>query len=186
MGDRGCDRNMLRNVLRLTITDLERGTASIVQTLHRVRGQGMMFLPPKSAKGRRAIALDEDTVKLLKCHRAAQAESRLRLGEVYEDNGLVFAGPLGKPLDPSVLTRTWERLARKAGLGPVRLHDLRHFHATMLLRQGVHPKVVQERLGHATISVTLDTYSHVVPGMQQAAAEAFAQAMNGVSARRGS
>lgn len=170
--------------LRWQDVDMERGAASIVQTLHRVNGQGIVVLPPKSAKGRRAIALDQHTVALLRRHRTAQAERRLRLGDVYQNNGLVFAGPLGKPLDPATLTHVWQRVARKSGLSGVRLHDLRHFHATMLLSQGVHPKVVQERLGHATISITLDTYSHVVPGMQEAAAEAFAQAMNGVAVRR--
>lgn len=89
----------------------------------------------------------------------------------------MFPGPLGDPLDPSVLTRNFEKLARKAGLTRVRLHDLRHFHATLLLQTGTHPKIVQERLGHSSISITLDTYSHVVPGLQEQAAITFAAAM---------
>ena len=88
-----------------------------------------------------------------------------------------FAGPLGDLLDPSVFTRNFEKLAAEAGLPKTRLHDLRHFHATLLLREGTHPKVVQERLGHSQISITLDTYSHVVPGLQEKAATTFAEAM---------
>ena len=83
----------------------------------------------------------------------------------------------GGPQDPSVLTHTFERLSKKAGVKGVRLHDLRHFHASILLQMQVHPKVVQERLGHATISITLDTYSHLIPSMQADAADAFAGAM---------
>jgi integrase len=91
--------------------------------------------------------------------------------------GLVFPNVLGGPLDPSVLTRNFEKLVRNVGLTNVRLHDLRYFHATLLLKAGTHPKIVQERLGHSSIMVTLDTYSHVVPGLQEKAASGFAKAM---------
>jgi len=101
----------------------------------------------------------------------------VELNGAYEDLGLVFPGPLGGLLDPSVLTRTFEKLVKRMGLVNVRLHDLRHFHATMLLQQGANPKIVQERLGHSSFTITMDAYSHVVPGLQEQAAKIFASAM---------
>lgn len=157
--------------------DLERGIVSVVRTLQRVSGAGLIFQPPKSAKGKRLIYLDSDTIAVLREHEGSQLLRKMELGPAYEDNHLVFPGPLGRPLDPSVLTHTFERLTRQAGFKGIRLHDLRHFHATLLLREGVHPKVVQERLGHSTIVLTLDTYSHVVPGLQERAAQTFAEAL---------
>ena len=121
--------------------------------------------------------LDDATVEVLRTHRVQQLESRLQLGSLWTDYGLVFPGIRGLPLDPPAFSRSWKTLVAKAGFQNVRLHDLRHFHATLLLKEGTHPKVVQERLGHANISVTLDTYSHVVPSMQTEAASVFAEAM---------
>ena len=89
----------------------------------------------------------------------------------------MFPGSLGGPIDPSVLTRTFEKLVRRIDLTATRLHDLRHFHATLLLQQGTNPKVVQERLGHSSFAITMDTYSHVAPGLQKQAAQDFALAM---------
>ena len=86
---------------------------------------------------------------------------------------LVFAYPDGSPLDPSTVTHAFGKLIKKAGLPHIRFHDLRHTHATLMLKGGVHPKIVSERLGHANIGITLDTYSHVVPGLQEAAALRF-------------
>ena len=157
--------------------DLENGTASIVQSLQRVGRTGLRFLPPKSTKSRRSIALDEDTVEMLRSHRGGQILTMAQLGSAYEDNGLVFPGPMGKPLDPATLTRNFEKLARRAGKRHVRLHDLRHFHASLLLKAGVHLKVVQERLGHSSIAITADTYSHVAPSLQREAADVFARDM---------
>ncbi|HEX2469205.1 MAG TPA: site-specific integrase [Candidatus Limnocylindrales bacterium] len=91
----------------------------------------------------------------------------------YQDRDLVFATGIGTPLEPGNVLRTWRRIVTKAGLPGLRIHDLRHGHATLMLGQGVHPKVVSERLGHASINITLDTYSHVLPGLQAAAAEAL-------------
>jgi len=80
---------------------------------------------------------------------------------------------VGKPLLPDSITQAWRKLARRTGLKGIRLHDARHTHASLMLKQGIHPKIVQERLGHASIQITLDTYSHVAPGLQQAAANRF-------------
>ena len=90
-----------------------------------------------------------------------------------QDDDLVFSKPDGKPLLPDSITVAWRNLARRSGLKGIRLHDARHTHASLLLKQGVHPKIVQERLGHASIAITLDTYSHVAPGLQQQAANGF-------------
>ena len=86
---------------------------------------------------------------------------------------MVFSNPDGTPLRPNSITRCFKNLAESIGLKGVRLHDLRHTHATLMLRQGVHPKIVSERLGHSSIAITLDTYSHILPGLQEAAARKF-------------
>jgi len=172
----GCRRGEILG-LRWEDVDLDRSQISIVQTVQRVKGQGIIFEPPKSSKSRRLIVLDDATVEVLRTHRVQQLESRLQLGSLWTEYGLVFPGSRGLPLDPPAFSRNWKTLVAKAGFQNVRLHDLRHFHATLLLKEGTHPKVVQERLGHANISVTLDTYSHVVPSMQTEAASVFAEAM---------
>jgi integrase len=118
----------------------------------------------------RTIAIDPETVALLKSHSAAQAQERLRAGELWFETGRVFADELGESLRPGKVSQTFDRRVRRAGLGPLRLHDLRHTHASHLLQAGVHPKVVQERLGHSSIAITLDIYSHLAPGMQEDAA----------------
>ena len=112
-------------------------------------------------------------------HKALPASPmrQVELDGAYSDQGLTFPGPLGGPIDPSVLTRTFEKLVRRIGLTNTRLHDLRHFHATLLLQQGTNPKVVQERLGHSSFAITMDTYSHVAPGLQKQPARDFALAM---------
>ena len=172
----GCRRGEALG-LRWSDVDLENGTAAIVQSLQRLKGQGLQFQAPKSAKGRRSIALDPGTVDMLRDHRGRRLLYQIELDGVYQDHGLVFSGPLGGPLDPSVLTRNFEKLARKADLPGVRLHDLRHFHATLMLQEGTNPKIVQERLGHSSFAITMDTYSHVAPGLQEQAANNFAVAM---------
>ncbi len=177
----GCRRSEAL-ALRWANVDLERGVVSIVATLQRIYGKGLVFGEPKSAAGRRGIALDAVTVRLLRQHRARQAEHRLKLGSLYEDNGLVFAGPYGKPLDPSVLTHSFGRIATKAGHPHVRLHDLRHAHISGLIAAGVHLKVVQERAGHTSAAFTADVYGHVAPGLQEQAAKAFADLMEKTAA----
>lgn len=89
------------------------------------------------------------------------------------DDDLVFCKYDGKPFLPNTVTHNWIKLVRRSGLKGIRLHDARHTHASLMLKQGIHPKIVQERLGHSSIQITLDTYSHVAPGLQQAAALKF-------------
>jgi integrase len=110
---------------------------------------------------------------VLNKHRKKQELERVMLGKPLTDDDLVFSHLDGKPIRPNTITRAWTILAARAGLKVIRLHDARHSHASIMLKQGIHPKIVQERLGHSTIAITLDTYSHVSPGLQEAAAKRF-------------
>jgi integrase len=127
----------------------------------------------KTRLSRRAIEVSTEAVTGLRAHRKHQLEERLLAGPAYTDRDLVFASSVGTPLEAGTIARTWKRVLAVAGTGHVRWHDLRHAHARLLLRQGVHPKVVSERLGHASVAITLDTYSHVLPGLGAAAAAAL-------------
>lgn len=126
---------------------------------------------PKTAKGRRTVTLDAGTVAALREHRKRQASERLQMGSGWTDNDLVFCHVDGTMLHPERFTRRFSEAVQRLGLPMIRLHDLRHGWATLSLQAGVHPKVVQERLGHANISITLDTYSHVTAGLHDDAAE---------------
>lgn len=172
----GCHRGEAI-ALKWENVDLERCIVSITGAAQRLPGKGIVFQAAKSAPSRRGIALDASTVKMLRAHRGGQLLYQAELGEVYDDQGLVFPGPSGRPLDPSVLTRNFEKLARNAGYRGVRLHDLRHGHAAGLIRVGTHPRVVQERLGHASAAFTMQVYGHVAAGFQAEAAKAFAGLM---------
>ena len=164
--------------LRWSDLDLDGATLSVQQT--RIRGaEGLAYGSPKTAKGRRRIALDAATVVALRAHRRAQAAERLLAGSIWQDEDLVFCRQDGQPLDPDSVSQSFERLGARAGLPRIRLHDARHTAASLLLAAAVHPKVVQERLGHATIATTLDTYSHVLPGLGEDAAERLAAAIDG-------
>jgi integrase len=153
--------------LRWRDVDLDTGRVSIVQTLIGKRELSR----PKTDKGRRNVALDPATVTVLREHRKDQLEERLAWGPAYEDeHDLVFSREDGSPTWPQSLSRAFERHAGDAGMPVIRFHDLRHTHATLALTAGVHPKVVSERLGHANVAITLDTYSHAIPAMQEDAA----------------
>ena len=156
--------------------NLEAARTVIQQSATRVKGQGIVILPPKTSRGRRTIALDPATVDILRAHRGDQLVKQVELDGLYEDHGYVFADQVGRPLDPFILTHTWRRITSKAEVR-CRLHDLRHHHASGLLQANVHPKIVAERLGHSTITMTLDTYTHTVPSLQQQAALDFAEVM---------
>ena len=115
---------------------------------------------------------------MLRQHQRRQVLAKMELNQHWHDNDLVFPNEFGMPLDPATLTRNFEKLRDRAGMPNVRLHELRHFHATMLPESGTHLKVVQERLGHSSIAITADTYSHVAPSLQRDAADSFADAMD--------
>jgi integrase len=159
--------------LRWSDLDLPLGQISVNRSLHRLRDGSVVFAMPKTAKGRRTIALPPSASLALKEHRDKQEQIRNMSATTLQDSDLVFSHLDGGPLLPDTVSQAWRRLARRDGLNGIRLHDARHTHASLMLKQGVHPKIVQERLGHAGIQVTLDTYSHVVPGLQEAAAARF-------------
>ena len=138
--------------------DLERGVVSITESAQRHQGKGIVIQSTKSAAGRRGIAIDPEVIDVLRVHQGQQLLYRAELNGVYQDKGLVFPGPLGGLLDPPVLTRNIEKLAKKAGYTGLRLHDLRHGHAAGLMKAGVYPKTIQERLGHASAAFTLQVY----------------------------
>ena len=158
--------------------DLDAGTLAVRRTLSETRERGHDFEPPKNAKGRR-IKLTSGAMKALRRHRKGQLEERMRLAGLWADNGLVFPNQVGKTMNARNLTaRSFKPLLARAGLPrSVRVHDLRHTCATVLLKMGQHPKYVQELLGHATIAITLDTYSHMLPGMGDGLADAMDDAM---------
>lgn len=149
---------------------LEHGVITVKRQLIPLRDGLSLEETTKSKSGRRSITLTDDAIRELKVWRKRQAQEKLLLGEAYQDTGLVFCKEDGTPIDPREFTKRFQRQLAKAGLPKVRLHDLRHTHASLLLARGVHPKVVQERLGHSSITMTLDLYSHLTPGLQEAAA----------------
>ena len=110
-------------------------------------------------------------------HREQQESIGQALGKEVDPDDLIFTWPDGRPMLPGSVSHGFKKIARQAGLGEYRLHDLRHTHATLMLLDGIHPKVVQERLGHSSIVITLDVYSHVIKGMQEAAALRFDEAL---------
>lgn len=163
--------------LRWCYVDLDLATLSVVETLHQLHSGEYVLGQPKSKRGRRQVALSPSLALLLRQHRAEQQAARRLLGLELSPRDLVFSHPDGSPLRPNGVTRAFRSLADSVGLDGVRFHDLRHAHATLMLRQGVHPKIVSERLGHSSVSITLDTYSHVLPGLQEAAARRFEEGL---------
>ncbi|HZL59172.1 MAG TPA: site-specific integrase [Stellaceae bacterium] len=154
--------------LRWKNVDLDSSSLAVTQTLEKV-GKQLTFKAPKTERSRRTISLPQYTVEALRKHRAKLAEERLAAGKAYHALDLVCCNELGQPMDPGYVTRTFANLA-KTKFG-IRFHDLRHSHISHLLAAGVHPKIASERAGHASISITLDVYSHVIPGMQEDAAK---------------
>lgn len=156
--------------LRWQDVDLDRGDLHVRRSAQWTPGAGMTYAAPKTTGSARSVALSRKTVNRLRRHRHDQLEARLVLGPAYSDDDLVFATAIGTPYNPSNVRRIWLTINRQAGL-KMRFHDLRHAHATLMLQQGTHPKIVSERLGHSTIAITLDTYSHVLPSLQREAAD---------------
>ncbi len=159
--------------------DLEMGRLQVRRSIGRINGQGFVEQEPKSARSKRSVSLTPMAVDALRKHRARQREQRLQ-ALAWENNDLVFSNGVGRPIEAgNLLRRCFHPLLERAGLPRMRFHDLRHTAATLLLTQGCHPKVVQEMLGHASISLTLDLYSHVVPSMQAEAAAKMQAVLGG-------
>jgi integrase len=149
--------------LRWGHIDLVAGKIAVVESAEQTAG-GVRYKPPKSGRGR-TVALSAMVANELRQHRLAQAEELLRLGVRQTDATFVYTRQDGEPLQPRSLSQMWAACERK--LPRIRFHDLRHAHATHMLSAGVHPKVASERLGHSKVGITLDLYSHVLPGMQE-------------------
>jgi integrase len=152
--------------LRWRHIDFGAGKMAVVESAEQT-ADGVRYKPPKSGKGR-AVALSDMVLAELRQHRLAQAEELLRLGIRQSDATFIYARQDGEPMQPRSLSQMWA--ATETGLPRVPFHNLRHSHATHMLAAGVHPKVASERLGHSRVGVTLDLYSHVLPGMQEDAA----------------
>ncbi len=158
-------------ILGLQWSDIEVDTAVLrVRRTLQVATAGLAFQEPKTFRSRRSITLPEFLLEALEVQRSAQAGRRAALGCGWHELGLVVDRGDGRPWNPDVFSGQWRQFVRDTGLPPMRFHDLRHAHATLMLVKGAHPKIVSERLGHSTIAITLDIYSHVIPSMQNEAA----------------
>jgi integrase len=150
-----------------------------IQRTRVLAGWQVLEHPPKTRAGRRAVPLDAATVAALRAWKARQAAEKLAWGAAWQDGGWVFTQEDGRPLHPGAVTKLFYAGVARAGAPRIRLHDLRHTSATLALAGGMHPKVVQERLGHATISQTLDTYAHTTPSLHEKAAARLAAIVDG-------
>jgi len=165
--------------LRWSDVDLLGCQLSISRTMQFLDNK-VTFKTPKTASSRRLIALSPSTCVVLRLHREAQDNIRRPLGlPPVGNDDLIFCQYDGKPLLPNTVTHAWIKLTRQCGLDGIRLHDGRHTHATLMLKNGTSPKVIQERLGHASFSTTMNLYAHVSPGMQKDAAGRFDDAVIG-------
>ena len=159
--------------LRWRNLDLDSGTLTVVETAYKLGNGEYRIKEPKTAHSRRTVTLPASLVELFKVYRTDQELLRIQLGVTLNADDFVFIRADGSPINPNAVTLAFKRILKQASLRRIRLHDLRHTHATLMLTAGIHPKVVSERLGHANIGITLDIYSHVLPGLQEAAAEKF-------------
>jgi integrase len=147
--------------------NLEEGNLKVTQSLYYIPRIGLVFSEPKSEKSRRLIMLPDFVIEALKAHKVRQDE--LRKSPNWKGNGLVFTTNIGTPISPRNLVRHFKQKTKEANLPDIRFHDLRHSFASILLEKNVHPKIVQEILGHSNITLTLNTYSHIIPTMQKEA-----------------
>jgi integrase len=161
--------------------DLEDGSLQVRRTLA-ITKNGSVFTSPKTSGSRRSVKLTSKAIEALKGHLERQLAEIDRVGSLWnpgDSAGLIFASETGEPLDRRVVTKSkFKPLLKRAGLPEIRFHDLRHTCATLLLTRNVNPKIVSEMLGHATIAITLDTYSHVLPNMRDQAAAAMEEALS--------
>ena len=160
-------------LLGLKWSDLDWDTQqlNVQRQIQRVPQEGLTYSQPKTAAGRRMIVLGSDTISTLKEHRKRQWVEIEFKGEKWQNHDLIFPSSIGTPLSQSNLNRDYKQLLSEANLPDIRFHDLRHTAASLMLKQGISVKVVQERLGHSDAAMTLNVYSHVIPGMQREAAE---------------
>lgn len=156
--------------LRWSDVDFETATLAVRQALYRAGGE-VRFVEPKSAQSRRTLVMPPIVASALRAHRARQHQERLAAGSDWQDTGLVFTSRRGTPLVGGDVTKRLQRHLQAAGLPRQRFHDLRHACASLLIAQGVHPRLVMETLGHSTITLTMNTYGHVMPDLKREPAD---------------
>ncbi len=159
--------------LRWRNLDLNEAMLYVTETAFKLNNGDYVIKEPKTPHSRRAVSLPPSLAVLLKEYRSDQELLRIQLGLTMSDDDFVSIRPDGSPINPNAITLAFRRIMTKAKIQHIRVHDLRHTHASLMLKAGVHPKIVSERLGHASVSITLDTYSHVLPGLQEEAAVKF-------------
>jgi integrase len=153
--------------LKWADVDFESAALSVKRTYSRGAGNRYELGNPKTTSGRRLVTLPSQVMTRLKTHYTRQMDARLSVGDDYMDQGFVFADTIGRPIHPNTLTHHYHKIIASSGLPRIRIHDLRHGHASLLMGEGLSAKIVAERLGHSNTRITLDLYSHVSPGMQQ-------------------
>ncbi|WP_051577834.1 site-specific integrase [Sporolactobacillus terrae] len=151
--------------LRKRDIDFKSKQIHVNQSVYEMQG-GAFVCSPKTSYSKRTILFDETIEKYLKDQISKQGALKLLYGKKYNDNDLLFCYDDGRPMRPTNINKFFNRIIKAAGVPKIRIHDMRHTHATQLLELGVNPKIVSERLGHASVKITLDLYSHVKPEMQ--------------------
>jgi integrase len=162
--------------LRWRDLDLDLASLSVTQVLYKRKGV-CQFKEPKTNHSQRRLDLTPSLALFLRKYRTERQAERLLLGKPLSEDDLVFGNINGNPMDPGTLTHSFARIARRARLAGTRFHDLRHTFASLMLLAGIHPKIVSEALGHSSVAFTLDTYSHVLPSIQKAAAKRLDEVM---------
>jgi integrase len=156
--------------LKWSDLDMANGTLRVCRQVQREKKNGLVFSEPKSEKSRRVVMLGVTAIKKLRAHADRQYLQKMAAGVRWVENDLIFPNTIGKPMEHRRLLEEFKKLLVKAGLPIIRFHDLRQTAATLMLLAGVHPKIVQETLGHSDINLTLNTYSHALPTLQREAA----------------
>lgn len=156
-----------REALGLRWDDLDVAAATVTLNRQWKRGErGLVLAPPKTERSRRTIDIDEETMAVVKKWRPAQLEERMAYDGEWHNTGFIFTRKHGTLNDPDVISQRFDKIVARLKLKPVRFHDLRHTHATLLLLSGVPPHVVSMRLGHRSVAFTLQQYAHVLPQQQ--------------------
>jgi len=151
--------------LRWRDIDLDLQSISVCQTLYKRRG-GYEFKEPKTSHSKRRVSMTAKLAEYLRAYRGERESLSLHLGQLLKPDDLIFSSAEGKPINPGVLRHSFTRVVKRAGLQGVRFHDLRHTFASLMLLRGAKPKVISEALGHSSVAFTMDTYSHIIEGMQ--------------------
>jgi len=159
--------------LKWKYLDLDMATLHVVESAYKLESGEYIVKEPKTKRSQREVSLSPSLTLLLKLHRDAQETLFDKIGKTLAENEFVFTRDDGSPINPNAITLAHRRILKNAGIPHIRVHDLRHTHATLLFKAGVHPKTVSMRLGHANIGITIDLYTHMLPGLQEAAAERF-------------